>query len=213
VRPLASSGAKTTSQYSRDHEVQVISGAWTGLGYPVHSLIGGKWTSFRAFSEQAADKALEFLERPREKNTRELPIGGGRNYPQGAGEQKKLVEGIAAWTVLPAPRIQTLFERYGTRAELVAQFLAESPDAPLDSLPDYSRREIAYLAQNEKVIHLDDFVLRRSMLAMLGLLTSRSSLEELAAVLGESLGWEATQIKAEVARTAELLATRHGVRL
>ena len=41
-------------------------------------------------------------------------------------------------------------------------------DASLQSLPSYSRREIAFLAQCEKVVHLDDLLLRRSMLAMLG---------------------------------------------
>ncbi len=210
VRPLASSGAKSTSQYSRDHEIQVISGVWTGLGYPVHSLVGGKWTSFRAFSEQATDKALEFLGRSRQKSTRELPVGGGRNYPRNVQEQKKYIDGIAAWTGLPSARIQTLFERYGTRAEVIAQFLTQQSDSPLASLPDFSRREIAYLAQHEKIVHLDDFILRRSMLAMLGRLT-RSALTELADALGESLGWDAQQKKAEVARTLDLLATRHGV--
>jgi len=213
VRPLAHTGsAKTTGQITRDHHIQVVEGEWTGLGFPVYSLVGGKWTSFRAFAEQVADKALAFLGRARQKSTRELPIGGGRNYPRTPEEQKRYLDGLAAWTGLSPQRMQSLFERYGTRAETVALFLLKQDDQPLRSLPEYSRREIAFLAQNEKVVHLDDLVLRRSMLAMLGGLT-RAGVAELSEVIGESLGWDGERKQAEAARTLDLMATRHGVRL
>ena len=42
-------------------------------------------------------------------------------------------------------------------------------------------REIIFLAQHEKICHLDDFLLRRSMLAMLGHVT-REKMDELADV-------------------------------
>lgn len=213
VRPLAHTGsAKTTGQITRDHHIQVLEGEWTGLGYPVYSLVGGKWTSFRAFAEQVTDKTLAFLGRPRQKSTHDLPIGGGRNFPRTPDEYKKCVDGLCAWTGLSAKRVNVLCERYGTRAEAIALFLSKQADQPLKSLPDYSRREIAFLCQNEGVVHLGDLVLRRTMLAMLGRLT-RPALDELAEAVGESLGWEGEQVQAEVARTLDLLATRHGVRL
>ncbi len=68
------------------------------------------------------------------------------------------------------------------------------------------------MAKREKIVHLDDLVLRRTLLAYLGQLT-RPLLEELADRLGESLGWDGAQKKAEVSRTLEILADRHGVRL
>jgi glycerol-3-phosphate dehydrogenase len=79
------------------------------------------------------------------------------------------------------------------------------------TLPHYSRREIDFLIQHEKIIHLDDFLLRRSMLAMLGQVT-RPMIEELAEVIGNSLGWDAEQRQIEVKRTLSILADRHGVR-
>jgi glycerol-3-phosphate dehydrogenase len=213
VRPLAHTGsANTTGQITRNHHIQVVEGDWTGLGFPVYSLVGGKWTSFRAFSEQVTDKALAFLGRARQKSTRELAVGGGRNYPRTAEEQKRTIDGLAAWTNLPVERVQVLFARYGTRAEQVALFLTREADAPLKSLPEYSRREIAFLARNEKILHLDDLLLRRTMLGMLGQLT-RGRVDELTEVLGEALGWDAKQKKAEVARTLGLMADRYGVRL
>ena len=212
VRPLAASTARTTGQITRDHEIEVVSGEWTGLDFPVYSLVGGKWTSYRAFSEQATDKVLEFLGMPRRKSTRELGIGGGRGYPTAEEERKRRTEGAAAWSGVSAARAGELFERYGARAELVAQFTGRGADAPLKSLPSYSRREVGFIGQCEKVVHLDDFLLRRSMLAMLGRLT-RAAVEEIAAALGEALAWSADERKQEVERAFAILADQHEVRL
>lgn len=212
VRPLASSGATTTGQYSRDHHIEVLSGDWTNLNFPVYSLIGGKWTSFRAFAEQVTDKALAYLGKPRQKSTSDLPIGGGRGYSSDEAEQKRQVEGFAAWTGLSKERLQTLYDRYGSRTEAVAAFINRATDAPLKTLPEYTRREIAFLAQSEKAIHLDDILLRRTMLAMLGRLT-KERVEEIAEAMGAALGWGVDQKNAEAARALRLLADRHGVRL
>jgi glycerol-3-phosphate dehydrogenase len=48
------------------------------------------------------------------------------------------------------------------------------------------------------------------MLAMLGRL-SKQSIEELADVMGDCLGWNADKKAAEVAQTLRVLADRHGV--
>ena len=212
VRPLEHSGAKPAGQISRDHTIQVISGEWTGLSFPIYSLVGGKWTSFRAFAEQVTDKSLEFLGMKRLKETGNLPIGGGRGYPRNEEEIKRRIDSLAAWTGLPFEHMSMLFERYGTRLEQIAEFMRRAPDAPLKSLPAATRREMAFLAQYEKVIHLDDLLLRRSMLAMNGSLT-RERVEELADVVGDALGWDAEQKQAEAARSLSILADKHGVRL
>ena len=212
VRPLPQSSAKTAGQISRDHSIEVVSGDWTNLSFPVYSLVGGKWTSFRAFAEQVTDKSLAFLGMKRQKDTRSLPIGGGRGYPRTPEELKRQIESLSAWTALPKDRLQTLFERYGTRAEEIATFMSGGTDQTLRALPGFTRREIIFLVQHEKIRHLDDLVLRRSMLAMLGLLT-RNSVQELAGVLSNALGWNDDQMSAEVARTLSILADRHGVRL
>ena len=211
VRPLANSGSgKTTGQYSRDHHIEVLSGDWTNLSFPVYSLVGGKWTSFRAFSEQVTDKVLAFLGKSRQKYTTDLPIGGGRGYPRSEEDRKKHLESLAAWTGLDQTVLRPLFERYGTRAEAIANFIKRGTDEALKSLPGYTRREIQFLVQYEKVRHLDDIVLRRTMLAMLGKLT-KESIFELADILGESLGWDGVQRTAEAERTIRLLDDRHGV--
>lgn len=213
VRPLAHTGsAKTAGQITRNHHIQVLSGEWTGLAFPVYSLVGGKWTSFRAFAEQTADKALAFLGVERRKDTHSLPIGGGRAYPASPAEQDRLVESLSAWAGLPQEQARLLFERYGTRAQAVGEYIHRGEDAPLSRLPEYTRREIGFIARYEKVVHLDDLLLRRTMLAMLGRL-DRAAVDELAEALGEALGWDAAQTEVEAARSAAILEERHGVRL
>ena len=210
VRPLPHSSAKLTSQISRDHSIEVVSGDWTNLSFPIFSLVGGKWTSFRAFGEQVTDKALAHLKLPRKKDTRALPIGGGHGYPRDPTDLKRQIESLSAWTGVTRERLKALFDRYGTRAESVATYMNGGTDFILKSLPDYSRREITFLIQYEKIHHLDDFVLRRSMLAMLGHVT-REMIEELAGVFANALGWDEEQRAAEVARTLFILEDKHGV--
>ena len=212
VRPLPRSTAKTTSQISRDHSIEVLSGDWTNLAFPVYSLVGGKWTSFRAFAEQVTDKVLIHFGMARKKDTRSLPIGGGRGYPREEEELQRQIESLSAWTGVARERLKFLFARYGSRAEAIATFMNGGTDYILQSMPEYSRRELTYLIQHEKVLRLDDFLLRRSMLGMLGRV-NRAMVEELAGVFANNLGWKEEQKEAEVARTLSILADRHGVRL
>jgi len=112
--------------------------------------------------------------------------------------------------------VELLFARYGTlSAAIIADIATQRVDNANQSLQhqaDYLRGEVAYLAHTEKVIHLDDFVLRRASLAMLGLVTL-PLLEELAVIIGEICGWSAAEQQAEVERSKKLLAERHRVRL
>lgn len=212
VRPLPRAAGKNVSTVTRDHTIEVLSGDWTNLAFPVYSLVGGKWTSFRAFSEQATDKALAYLGLKRQRDTRSMPIGGGRGYERDILEPNRQFGSLFAWTGVSQERLKLLFERYGTRAEAIATYINGGTDFLLKSLPSYSYREIAYLVQREKILRLDDFILRRSMLAMLGRVT-REAVDELSNTIGDILGWDDAQKKAEAARTLSLLADRHKVRL
>jgi glycerol-3-phosphate dehydrogenase len=122
------------------------------------------------------------------------------------------IESLSAWTGLTRERLKALFERYGTRAETIATYMNGGTDFIFKSLPDYSLREVIFIAQHEKVCHLDDFLLRRSMVAMLGRVNGEV-IEELAKALANALGWDEERKTAEVARTLLLLTDKHGVRI
>ena len=89
VRPLPFKGKGSTGQISRDHSI--VEGPENApYNFPVLSLVGGKWTSFRAFSEQVTDRVLSFLAEERLQDTRSMAIGGGKDYPRSREAQKSL---------------------------------------------------------------------------------------------------------------------------
>lgn len=211
VRPLPASDAATAGQISRDHSIRIAEPD-SSVAFPVYSLVGGKWTSFRAFGEQTADKLLARLGKSRRAGTETMPIGGGKEYPHSDADKQQWLAVTQQQTDNSCERIAVLFARYGTRAAAIAAFCAAGDDEPLHHQPDYTRREIRFLVEREKVVHLDDLLLRRSLLAMLGQVTS-DLLAELAPIVGESLGWSKADTKEEAKRAAEMLRTRHGASL
>lgn len=72
VRPLVASDGADLTGLSRDHTVHV---SRTAGAIPVISIVGGKWTTFRAMAEDATDAALAALGRQRVVSTRNRAIG------------------------------------------------------------------------------------------------------------------------------------------
>jgi glycerol-3-phosphate dehydrogenase len=212
VRPLAASRSKSTGQITRDHEIQVLDAAGSGLGMPVYSLVGGKWTSWRAFSEQVTEKCLAQFGLARRTPTRALSIGGGRGYPATPEDRERYLAKVADAGVGRKQRAQELFEQFGTRSMEAARFIAAGEDEPLRTLPRYSRREIGFMATQEKVVHLDDLLLRRTKLAMLGELSADAA-REIADSLATFLNWNEEREQAEIARARDILKDRHQVQL
>jgi glycerol-3-phosphate dehydrogenase len=209
VRPLPYTDVEFTGLITREHSIRVDEPDGQH-NYPIYSLVGGKWTTFRAFSEQIADMTLDFLKRSRQADTSNIPIGGGRDYPRSASQREQWLEQAQAKTGVAQERLETLFDRYGTGAEAVAAYIVQGEDKPLADAVGYSHREMMFVIENEKVLHLDDIVLRRSLIALLGLVNTEV-LQQLGTIAGGMLGWSDEQIQSEVARAAEILITRNGV--
>jgi glycerol-3-phosphate dehydrogenase len=209
VRPLPSSKDKRTGTISRDHSIETIP-AGAHFSFPIHSLIGGKWTTFRAFSEQATDAALSNLQKSRQLSTSILKIGGGNDFPTTDTQRNAWLRNVQSETELELTHLSMLLDRYGTYAQEISKFMSQENDAPLLTLPHYTKREITFLAQHESVHHVDDFMLRRSLVAMLGH-NSKDIIHEVAQVLGEALSWSPAQIAQEVDRTVNIFAKKYRV--
>ncbi|MGD0094357.1 MAG: glycerol-3-phosphate dehydrogenase/oxidase [Planctomycetota bacterium] len=196
VRPLPAAGTGVTANISRGHSVRVVEPA-AGREFPIYCLIGGKWTTFRAFAEQVADTLLARLNAPRKCDTKRLPIGGGKDFPAGAERRTEWLKRVAAKSGLKEERVAVLLERYGTDAEAFALAANAESERPLSSLPGYSVGEIQRLAANEYVVHLSDIVCRRSLIALLG--DARPEvLREIADVAGAVLGWDSARKETEL---------------
>jgi glycerol-3-phosphate dehydrogenase len=205
VRPLPRSEGVDIGTVSRDHAI--ARDQLPGTERPVLSLIGGKWTTFRAFSAQATDDVLSILGKPRVISTEDIAIGGGRAFPIDAGAHAQWVSNLAEAYGLPTTRAHALLTRYGTTAEKVAHAIAAAPDSPLASLPGYSHTEITWLCRTEQTRRLSDLLFRRTAIAMEGLLTPAAIFES-AHIAAAALGWNANRTSQEIALTTSELTRR-----
>ncbi|WPR66408.1 glycerol-3-phosphate dehydrogenase/oxidase [Glutamicibacter protophormiae] len=203
VRPLPNHDDTAPGFVSRDYQVREtrLTDTTTML-----SLIGGKWTTFRALSENLGSKALEFLGEREIRSTAGVAIGGGRDFPMNEGE-------LAAWyaareSIAGRDRLRVLLERYGTGADAVLEQLGE--DTLLQHSGELSRQELAYMAAHEQVGRLIDVFIRRTNLAFRGLVT-KDLVSEAGHCLAEPMGWDETRTQAEIAHTISVLAGSHGV--
>jgi glycerol-3-phosphate dehydrogenase len=128
-----------------------------------------------------------------------LPVGGGRDYPRVGIGQIEFISKVADQTGLGDLEPKKLFHRYGTRALEVAQYLRAGRDAPLTSRPDWSRREVEFLVEREKAVHVDDILMRRSSLTRQGEVT-QALVVELSQIMGDFRGWTDEQKEGEVQR-------------
>ncbi|WP_062377095.1 glycerol-3-phosphate dehydrogenase/oxidase [Demequina pelophila] len=226
IRPLPRDDAADPGRVSRDY--RVVESALPG-GVPLLSVVGGKWTTFRALGESVADAVLPILGRARVASTRGAAIGGGRGFPSADDRPAWIAEHMPGLTV---ERADTLLTRYGTRAERIARAergrWADNTDSvlgwlgwagerithgtPLKHAPEYTREEIRWICRHERVVRLEDLVLRRTTLAFEGRI-SGALLVELADVVGDALGWRGRRRREEVAAVRDVLREAHGVDL
>jgi glycerol-3-phosphate dehydrogenase len=208
VRPLPASEDEATGRISRDHQVNVEPAG--PLPFPVLTLIGGKWTTFRAFGEEVADVALSELGVERAVDTSDLAIGGGRDFPADSAKRAAWIREEAKASGLPESRFALLAGRYGSRAVEIARFMGMEQDAPLIAAPDFSRREMLFLIANERVRRIDDLLLRRTMLGIEGRVTP-DLVAETADLMAQAFGWDGAEKAGAVQNFETIMARRHTV--
>ncbi|WP_345801817.1 glycerol-3-phosphate dehydrogenase/oxidase [Microbacterium sp. AZCO] len=197
VRPLPGHGDVAPGFVSRDYRVESAPLKGTA-DTTVLSLVGGKWTTFRASAEHLADRVLEHLSRQRVRSTRGLSIGGGRGYPMTERTRKQWLATHEGGYGLE--RAEVLLDRYGTVAADVIEAIAiDDDDEPLRTLPTYSTGELRHLARTEAVVHLDDMLMRRTSIAFTGAVTAESA-AEVAEAIAPVLGWSVEKRRLEVER-------------
>ncbi|BDZ52105.1 glycerol-3-phosphate dehydrogenase [Frondihabitans sucicola] len=207
VRPLPKHDDLAAGFVSRDYRIVETSVAALPKS-KVLSLVGGKWTTFRALSTHLSTEATTRLGVARTIDTAGMPIGGGKDFPVLPGDRARWITDHL--NGLERDQVDRLLTRYGTRAEDVIQTLLDQPSEPLASDSDFTAAEIAYFAEHEDAVHLVDVVLRRTNLAFVGGVTIEL-LTELAGILQSSLGWSDEVRDSEIENTTSILATYHGV--
>lgn len=212
IRPLPFEDArvKASGAISRDHRIERFA-PQHGRPFETFTLVGGKWTTYRALAEQVADKVLGSLGIARRTSTGDQPIGGARDFPEAGAERDAWLRALADDTGVPLARCAVLAGRYGAAARRFAR--AERDDRRVfHDLDGYTPAEIGLICKTERVSRLEDIVLRRTLMGFEGR-TARPALEAVADVAADTLGWDAARRGMEIERTVALLKDRYRVAL
>lgn len=202
IRPLPHHDDTAPGFVSRDYRIDRRKDA----GSPtVFSLVGGKWTTFRALGENLTDHVLAELGRQRSASTVGVRIGGGNGYPK---TPRRKLEWLRD-NVGDTDRGRVLFTRYGTRAAEVAAFLAEADDEQISGNA-LSTRELLWMVENEQVCHVADVVFRRTSLAFTGD-ADAGTVRAIAEALAPLLAWDASRVTTEIEDATVQLRDAHGV--
>lgn len=179
IRPLLTDDVDFTGRISRVHFTRRLEGP-----VPQFCMVGGKWTTFRAFAEQTADMVLAELGQNRKAGTEHLPVGGGRP-PQPAAKDR-------------------LAGLYGSRAAEIGGDATPVGDSGL------TQGEVRFLIEREMARKVSDVLQRRQPLAITGKLTGQT-IRATAEAMAPSLGWTGDRIRAEVDEFTSDLVNFHGV--
>ncbi len=209
VRPLPRHDDTQPGFVSRDYRIEKRQEKVGDRQVTTLSLVGGKWTTFRALSEHLADDTLAALGAARKTSTAGVAIGGGQDFPTDDDAERLWIRN-AVRPGFDEARVDVLLTRYGTRAKDVIEYLAEGPDRMFNSTKELSTRELAYMVEHEQIGHLIDVLIRRTSLALRGLV-SEELLSELAGTLAPLLGWDAARSASEIELAENVLAEAHRV--
>lgn len=203
IRPLPQSDHDFTGRISRGHDVRRIEGS-----VPQFCLIGGKWTTFRAFAEQAGDAVLRVLNRPRILSTKRRPIGGGNAF---SNDPEVFIKDLVSRFEISEIRARHLLDLYGSAAtEVAEECQMMGADRPIAADCQYTRNEIRLILRQEFAETLSDILLRRTALAITGAV-SMEVVDALMAVITEERALSPDQSAAQKAALISELDDFHGV--
>ncbi|MCG9623795.1 glycerol-3-phosphate dehydrogenase/oxidase [Vibrio mediterranei] len=209
VRPLPSVNTSTTGQIPRSHSLKQDKIGDT----LIYSLIGGKWTTFRAFGEEVADELLASLGKTRVCDTKQRAIGGGKSYPVTDSSKATYLASLSERHPQYSQRqMETWFQRYGTACESLLGALQGTQDKALSSLDDYTQGELKFILEREYVSTTLDVLLRRTSIAIEGKLTEES-FEEISNLVADHFSWSQSERDKDRAQSKQVLLDFHGVEL
>lgn len=171
LRPLLKGESDETSKLSREHAV-------TDRGNGLVTVAGGKYTTYRIMARDAVDAITGYV---------------GRRVPASSTESMPLVGA--------APRDDDrLHARYGTLVDDIASLASSDPrlgETIVDDAP-YLMAEIAYAADHEGALHLDDVLTRRTRLSIETRDRGVEAAPMVAEVMARVLGWDKPRIDREI---------------
>ncbi|MGH7899562.1 MAG: glycerol-3-phosphate dehydrogenase/oxidase [Candidatus Binatia bacterium] len=192
LRPLiAGTESETPSEVSREEEIFESDSGLLSLG-------GGKLTTYRRVAIKVVNRAVRDLEARHGLRVRQ--DSGSESRPLPGGDEVALKTAPAAF----ADVFAALISRYGSRSTKVVELLESSPDLAARLLPERPevRAEVAFAADTEMALRVEDVLLRRTKVGLRTADEGASVADATARILGGRLGWDAETIER---RAAEFL--------
>jgi glycerol-3-phosphate dehydrogenase len=160
IRPLLADGAGETSAASREHALFETEDGLLAIG-------GGKYTTYRSMAQEAADRVMAHLGRPRG-----TPVTARQPLPGGAADWERCCQepSTAARRLgLDETVLRRLVDRYGSRTAHLLARLAREPELAGPVAPELPLLavEVAYAADYEMARTPEDVLRRRTPQALL----------------------------------------------
>ncbi|MGC1255226.1 MAG: FAD-dependent oxidoreductase [Candidatus Acidiferrales bacterium] len=180
LRPLVSARKSgDTKHLARDHEVETdeLSG--------LISIMGGKWTTYRAMAEDTLNAVQKQLGGGGACSTLQHPLMGSRDYTL------DLWQTFAKQFGVPELTARHLAEKYGACASDVLDFAKNEKGLaqPLVEGLGPIRAEVIFGAREELAVTIEDVLARRTGLQMYGWREAMRAAPTVADLLARELGW------------------------
>lgn len=194
LRALVSSGRKgDTKNLTRDHLVETDPA--TGL----ISIMGGKWTTYRAMAEDTLDAAQKYLGADGAKcSTLQHPLQGSRDY------RPEYWRALVSQFEIAEPTARHLAEKHGSDAQQVIALAKAEPhlaEPLIDGLPPI-RAEVIFAARQELAATVEDVLARRLGLEIYSWRDALRAAPAVAELLAAELGWFEMQKSESIVRYA-----------
>ncbi|HSE97300.1 MAG TPA: glycerol-3-phosphate dehydrogenase, partial [Blastocatellia bacterium] len=177
LRPLVAGNGSSTSELSRKE--QIIESP-SGL----ISIIGGKLTTYRSMAEQVTDIIARRLTHAGRSVTRDIELAGGA-IPE--SRWKESAARAAEEFRVPFEIADHLIRSYGGNYRAVLEIVRSSPRLGMklvEELP-HIEAEVIYAARSEMAATVEDFLARRTRLALLAGDQGRACQARVAELLGD----------------------------
>jgi glycerol-3-phosphate dehydrogenase len=180
LRPLVSAGKSgNTKHLARDHDVERDDAS--GL----FSIMGGKWTTYRAMAEDTVDAVQKQLGGGGACSTVQHPLIGSRNYTHDFWQTLAKRYGVSEVTA------RHLAEKYGFCASEVLRLAEKEPDLARPVVEGLApiQAEVVFAAREEMAATIEDVLARRTGLQMYGWREAMRAAPTVADLLARELGW------------------------
>jgi len=192
LRPLLQPGTKegtSSAKVSREHTVASPTPGLTVIA-------GGKLTTYRVMAKDAVDFAIGQRSAALPSITHQIPLTGAVGL-RAVQRQARTWGKRFGWS---PPLLDHLLHRYGANLAEIVELCDADPSlaAPLENAPAYLRAEVHYAVSHEGALHLEDVLAHRTRLVYEVPDRGTAAAEEVAAVVGPLLGWDASDTEREI---------------